>query len=835
MSNAFSYNREYDYIRLEGLHRATGRPAHEWDIYIIKELVDNALDADEALWCRDGRLFPSLSISVEYIAVPPPQCQQLIVRVGNRGQFPVEQILNIFATQWYTSRKAFLKSITRGALGNALKTLLGIPYALHNRVAEDWRPALKPLSICCGATEYLPCYIVDPTTQTIRLGCEKRPCMPVAGTIISVGLDYFVQERTRTFTDIEVLAQQYALCNPHAQFHWSIEMQNRMWEKSYPVQTGWTQKYRELAPVQWYSLSGFKDLLGALYRDQNKGVTGVDRLSVATVCRYFAGFNVPASTAQKDSIPVTRVIQELGQDKLSSEELNSPLAKALYVTMARHSPPFRSSQLGYIGPEHIQTQLRSNLPITGKIQYAIATDVDNDPSMPFVIEMAVAFLQEGKRQVWTAINFSPSYNDPFLSRWFHPPSQPDQLVLGLRGLLDTYNMREDTAMLLFLHLVCPNIEHNEFSKTEINHLPFKKALSELLDKLVKDLQQGQEEEALRVEQTIFQALSAILSKLSGNERFIPEQLLETLRVHLSHDAALTAWLERPETLNRLHTYIESYQDSNPDIDINFFIARPSEAWLHVPSHPAHYFSMPVRQVSRDLLEQHAVSKILFAHPQELGPVVIDNNWLCRMDMALLQTPLDTTVLREALLYCIGLGGFPVLVLHNGDSAGYDLVEQMRTWLKESSLDVRRVMDLHDPGQSVTMQPMKVMPGQLETWLLTRFAALGIPVKYVPSHEQLVQDIHSYFDHLLRDYILADIEQRFAITALFEEIEREISYTEIMRKLKIDERIAYRLQRRMKEDLYQAALNRTVEEFFDIFMRKYGVHVQQVVQARFMQR
>src|ERR1700730_6102719 len=144
MPEAFSFNREYDFVRMEGLYRATGRPAHEWDIYILKELIDNALDADESLWRHNLQQAPSLHIHLEYISVPPPLCQQLLVRVSNRAPFPVHQVQDILATQWYTSRKAFIKGLTRGALGNALKTLLGIPYALHNRVADDWKPDLKP-------------------------------------------------------------------------------------------------------------------------------------------------------------------------------------------------------------------------------------------------------------------------------------------------------------------------------------------------------------------------------------------------------------------------------------------------------------------------------------------------------------------------------------------------------------------------------------------------------------------------------------------------------------------------------------------------------------------
>jgi hypothetical protein len=98
------------------------------------------------------------------------------------------------------------------------------------------------------------------------------------------------------------------------------------------------------------------------------------------------------------------------------------------------------------------------------------------------------------------------HNDPFLSRYLSVPKQPTILALGLRGLLDAYNFREETTVLLFFHLICPNIDHNEFSKTEINHLPFKKTAGE--------------------------TLHTIFAELSGHERFIPEQLYAPGRVSL---------------------------------------------------------------------------------------------------------------------------------------------------------------------------------------------------------------------------------------------------------------------------------------------------------------
>ena len=337
MNQAFSFNREYDYIRLDGLSRVTGRPPHEWDIYITKELIDNALDADEFLWYGDHRQFPSVDIMMKYISLPPPRNQQLFVSVRNRASFPVRQIQDIFLPQWYTSRKAFIKGLTRGSLGNALKTLLGIPYVLRNRVVDDWKPDLKPLSICCNGREYIPQYVIDSIRRTIRFRCETLLCKSIEGTIISTGLDYFVQEIPRTMAEIETLAQQYHLCNPHAEFRWTVEIGDQVWKKEYQAQSDWTNKFRDVSPVQWYSLTDFKYLLGALYREHcNK--EREEKLQVRTLCKYFAGFNNSIENTDQYELRISRIIQDIRRNGLAESDINSPLANTLYAALTKHSP-----------------------------------------------------------------------------------------------------------------------------------------------------------------------------------------------------------------------------------------------------------------------------------------------------------------------------------------------------------------------------------------------------------------------------------------------------------------------------------------------------------------
>jgi hypothetical protein len=556
MPEAFSFNREFDFVRLERLFRTTGRSAHEWDLYIVKELIDNALDADEGVWCSDPQQTPGLKIRIEYAA------KQLFVEVSNRSVFPAGLIPEIFATQQYTSRKAFLKGLSRGALGNALKTLLGIPYALRNRVASDWSPDQKPLSIICGNTEYLPTYRVDTTQQTIQFECLEKTCRQTEGTTIRVALDYFEQEKPRTLPEVKRLAEQYHLCNPHVKFDWAVEVGEEEWSISYEANTSWLTKFRGVAPIQWYSLTAFQDLLGALYRKQNDANANANALSIELIGSYFDGFGGQDKRPEIQENLIATLLMDLGQPNLSVEDFEGSGGKNLYQVMCRLSPAFDSLLLGLIGKEHIRTMLNDIFPLDGEVFYDISRDTGEEPSIPFVIEAVIAPLQAGTREIWTAINFTPTYDDPFLRRRLLAPIKSEQAVIGLREFLDVYEIDEKTPAVVFLHLVCPNIEPGEFSKTEINHLPFKQVMGEVLNRLLQAFNQAREEQELQLEQTIFQALDKILDSLKENERFVPDQLLEKLRTYLNQEPIFAKWLQEPDVSERLQTYITRYQTQN---------------------------------------------------------------------------------------------------------------------------------------------------------------------------------------------------------------------------------------------------------------------------------
>jgi len=816
MTTAFSHNREFDFVRMDGLRRATGRPPHEWDFYILKELLDNALDVDEVEWRKDMSRPPRIAVCVEYIPVPDLKSQQLSIEVSNRAVFPVEQVPDIFDTKRYTSRKAFIKGLTRGALGNALKTLLGIPYVMHNQTAGDWRLALKPLSIKSGGSEYLPRYYVDTLAQTVETTCERNNCVPVDGTSISIGLDHFGQERPRTLAEIKAFAWQYHLCNPHAAMSWSVSIGEEEWDEVYEPDVQWMNKFRGIAPIHWYSLTAFQDVLAALYREQ-QAMNGGGFLTLEGVCRRFVDPKDEVAAKQLSAFQPTR---------LTSDDISGPTGEKLYKMMRRATPRIDASKLGAIGPEHVRGVLSATLPVDGEILYAC--QASNDPDSVFVIEVAVAVLREGKRQLWTAMNFSPTYADPFMSRNLYAPVQPDEPVLGLRGFLDAYGYIEETPIVVFVHLISPNLETNEFSKTEINHVPYKQVLGEMLDQLCTELRQQQEEGELQLEESVYQILDMILQDIRENERFIPDQLREKVHAHLLKNLLYASWLGRAEASARLQTYITTYLTRN-----NRFaqiIARPAIGMITIPLHPDRHFAISTEHISKDLFVSHHVNKILYVQERALEEVVIGNHWLSRLDMALLHNPQESDGLRSVVMQSIVKSGLPVLVWHNADDEGEKLVAQMQTWISERHIEAQRLIDLglyampDQPTQLIAM-----MPGEQIAWLQRCLEELHLPLKALPRDQDLRHDI----GQRLEDLFFKRLMERLNISrsVLYQDFDLRFHIVNMLRQEQLDIVVRQRLlQAEYMDATYDAVVNTVVNEFFQKLLQQYNGDVQRFMRS-----
>src|SRR6266481_1998378 len=112
----FRTSREMDFFSERELVTQTGHDRWEWPLVVVKELVDNSLDA-----CEEAGVAPVIEVC----------CDAGGISVADNGPGIPESTLTgqLDFSVRVSSREAY-RSPCRGAQGNALKTLLPMPYIL---------------------------------------------------------------------------------------------------------------------------------------------------------------------------------------------------------------------------------------------------------------------------------------------------------------------------------------------------------------------------------------------------------------------------------------------------------------------------------------------------------------------------------------------------------------------------------------------------------------------------------------------------------------------------------------------------------------------------------
>ena len=115
-----------EFCSIRELQNQTGHDVWDWLLVVLKELLDNALDA-----CEEAEVAPVIKVSVS------PKTGTIVIEDNGPG-IPAETIRAVCDyTIRVSSREAYV-SPSRGAQGNALKTILAMGYVLdRHRLSQD--------------------------------------------------------------------------------------------------------------------------------------------------------------------------------------------------------------------------------------------------------------------------------------------------------------------------------------------------------------------------------------------------------------------------------------------------------------------------------------------------------------------------------------------------------------------------------------------------------------------------------------------------------------------------------------------------------------------------
>src|SRR5215207_1016412 len=170
-----------DYINWKDIQRKTGITKETAYTFIEKEVTDNAVDYVETHHDELVDGYPSVQVKILPYHSSSRKYLRLVVINTNDGtpSFNEDLIRSIFDPKSKVSSKRNQFKVNRGALGDALKEVLGIPYALfheydsESQQQQEWN---EPLIIRNNSAneEFHIRLIIDRVNQDIGLDVQRK-------------------------------------------------------------------------------------------------------------------------------------------------------------------------------------------------------------------------------------------------------------------------------------------------------------------------------------------------------------------------------------------------------------------------------------------------------------------------------------------------------------------------------------------------------------------------------------------------------------------------------------------------------------------------------------
>ncbi len=451
---AFATSRLMEFASEKELVAQTGHESREWPRAVVKELVDNGVDA-----CEEAEVAPVIRVTISTgrkKSRSRPATPTRIVIDDNGPGIPTETISGIIDYNVrISSREAYI-SPTRGRQGNALKTILPMAYVLGDKSkGETWIEARGRKHRILFTVNQIK---QEPIVRNIRSRSRVRN-----GTRVTVFWPD-TYEAPIDANEIKDLLVQFIWVNPHLSLHFSVDGKTVLRHRA--SNPDW-RKYRacDATSAHWYSLEQFERYAGALIaRDQEQRRATRQKYTVRELIAQFRGLS--ATDKQK------QILRELGAAHTSlyrffgsETQVNDQRMKKLLGLLQKHTRPVRPELLGVIGEEHLRRLSTSLGGEPKSFKYSASPGFDAD-GLPYIVEIATCPFKQwvnGKqetrrRELITGVNFSATLENPFES--FRGMEGMEEMLTELRA--GSY-----APVIVCVHYASPHIEYLDRGKSRI--------------------------------------------------------------------------------------------------------------------------------------------------------------------------------------------------------------------------------------------------------------------------------------------------------------------------------------------------------------------------------
>jgi DNA topoisomerase VI subunit B len=329
----FRTSRLLEFCSRKELVAQTGHEPDAWPLVVAKELVDNAIDA-----CEEAGTAPEVRIKLTHSSIT--------VTDNGPGIAP-ETIASILDFTTRTSSREAYVSPTRGAQGNALKTILAIPFVLDGeagRVGIISRGIRHSINFKIDQIKQEP--VIDQARHEVTRHVKTGTSITVAWPVSACSA--LEHDRWR----ILQLASAYGFINPHL----GLSISGAGSPDTKPSDWAW-QKWKPCDPTSphWYQPDHLERLIGAyLSHDAEHG-------RERTVREFIAEFRGLSGTAKQKAVLDSTGLSRAPLSRLlnGANAFDRGAVESLLQAMATNSKPVRPEALGIIGEDHLQAKFKA--------------------------------------------------------------------------------------------------------------------------------------------------------------------------------------------------------------------------------------------------------------------------------------------------------------------------------------------------------------------------------------------------------------------------------------------------------------------------------------------
>ena len=438
----FKVSRLMEFCTRRELTNQTGHDDWHWPLVIVKECVDNAIDD-----CEEHGIAPQMEV-----AVTPTS----ISIVDNGSGIPAETVDGVLDYGVRISSREAYCSPTRGAQGNALKTLLPMGYVLAAEEGAGEDAAGRTVIESHGTAHHIA-FNVNHVRQEPRIARIKRPSKVARGTRITTELPKRIHGTLwaeHHKDNILKVVDDFLWLNPHLSLRLLWNGKTLIDEVATdPQWTKWTPSRPTSA--HWYDL-------GSLQRYMAAHIVHRDDVTVREFVAEFYGLS--GSAKQK------AVLREIGAshvklaDYFGRTRTNTANVGRLLDALKRHSREVRPEALGLIGEAHLRRKVEEAGGVMESFTYRRSAEVTN--GVPHVSEFAFAPHRDAinnvsrPRKLVTGVNWSAAIGA-------NPFRQIGSGGHSLDGLLSDLSADKWEPVILVLHYATPRLFYTDRGKTTI--------------------------------------------------------------------------------------------------------------------------------------------------------------------------------------------------------------------------------------------------------------------------------------------------------------------------------------------------------------------------------